>query len=132
MLRNEETLDISRVFRLVLLNGFEPLFAERLSEILGPASSGPVAPLPGARSTVQMGRHFRFCCLHAGIDPGERTPHSCRHTYGAMMIATGCPDILVKAYMGHESVATTADYAKAAPLHVAAVKGWGMGNLLPT
>jgi hypothetical protein len=47
------------------------------------------------------------------------------------MIATGCPDILVKAYMGHESVATTADYARAAPLHVAAVTGWGMGTLVP-
>jgi integrase len=103
----------------------------RLAEILGPAGQGTVAPLTGARSTVQMGRHFRTYLDHCGIKPGQRTPHSCRHTYGALMIATGCPDILVKAYMGHEAVATTADYAKAAPLHVEAVKGWGMGNLLP-
>lgn len=104
----------------------------RLAEILGPVGSGRVAPLPGAHSTVQMGRHFRTFLRHCGIDPGKRTPHSCRHTYGAMMTATGCPDTLLKAYMGHESVATTADYARAAPLHVEAVKGWGMGVLLPT
>jgi integrase len=110
--------------RLVPLQG-------RLAEILGPAGTGTVAPLPGARSTVQMGRHFRAFLTHCCLEPRGRTPHSCRHTYGAMLIATGCPDILVKAYMGHESVATTADYAKAAPLHVEAVKGWGMGNLLP-
>lgn len=103
----------------------------RLAEILGPAGSGPVAPLPGARSTVQMGRHFRTFLAHCGVEPGARTPHSCRHTYGAMMVATGCPSILVQAYMGHKAVATTSDYAQAAPLHVEAVKGWGMGMLLP-
>lgn len=102
-----------------------------LASVLGDPGAGAVAPLPGAHSTVQMGRHFRAFLRHCGLDAGERTPHSCRHTYGAMMIATGCPDILVKAYMGHESVATTADYAKAAPLHVEAVRGWGMGVLLP-
>ena len=110
--------------RLVPLQG-------RLAEILGPAGTGTVAPLPGVRSTVQMGRHFRTFLVHCGVESGERTPHSCRHTYGAMMIATGAPSILVQAYMGHESMATTSDYAKAAPLHVEAVKGWGMGNLLP-
>jgi integrase len=104
----------------------------RLTEILGPPGQGLVARLPGAHSTVQHGRHFRAFLEHCGLIVGDRTPHSCRHTYGAMMIATGCPDILVKAYLGHESVATTADYAKAAPLHVAAVKGWGMGVLLPS
>jgi integrase len=110
--------------RLVPLQG-------RLAEILGPPGAGTVAPLPGARSTVQMGRHFRTFLRHCGIEPGDRTPHSCRHTYGAMMIATGAPSILVQAYMGHKAMATTSDYAQAAPLHVEAVKGWGMGVLLP-
>jgi integrase len=103
----------------------------RLAEILGPAGTGPLAPLPGASSTVQMGRHFRTYLRSCGLEPGKRTPHSCRHTYGAMMVATGCPSILVQAYMGHKAVATTSDYAQAAPLHVEAVKGWGMGVLLP-
>ena len=102
-----------------------------LASILGQAGTGTVAPLHGVNNTVQHGRNFRAFLLHCGLPVGKRTPHSCRHTYGALMTATGCPSILVQAYMGHESVATTADYAKAAPLHVEAVKGWGMGVLLP-
>lgn len=89
----------------------------------------PIAPLRGVNSTVQQGRHFRLYLEACGIEPGDRTPHSCRHTYGAMLIATGVPSILAQQWMGHASMATTSDYAQAAPRHVASVQGWGMGKL---
>lgn len=109
-----------------------------LAAILGPPGKPDerVAPIWGACSTVQYGRHFRAFLAHCGLPVnntmGKRTPHSMRHTYAAMMIATGCPDLLVQAYMGHEAVATTAEYTRAAPLHVSAVKGWPMGELRVT
>jgi integrase len=103
-----------------------------LAVILGEPgdTADPVAPLRGINSTTQHGRHFRLFLASCGIPVGKRTPHSCRHTYGALMTATGVPSILLQAYMGHRSVATTSDYARAAPLHVAAVAGWTMGTLL--
>ncbi len=44
------------------------------------------------------------------------------------MTATGTPSILLAAYMGHTSVATTAEYSKLATRYLQAVQGWPRGE----
>lgn len=65
-----------------------------------------------------------------GIPVDGRSAHSLRHTYAALMTATGVPTALLAAYMGHESQATTATYAALAARHVRAVEGWRRGVIL--
>jgi integrase/recombinase XerD len=104
-----------------------------LERLLGPRGDpgSKVAPLPGVNSTVQHGRHFRAYLDAVGVSIEGRTPHSCRHTYAAVMLATGVPTLTLRAQMGHETVTTTEQYVRAAPLHRQAVEGWPIGSFFP-
>lgn len=74
-------------------------------------------------------RSFRAFMERAGVTPGDRTPHSCRHSYAGLMTASGVPGQLLAAYLGHTSVATTMEYTKHAMHYVRNVEGWKLGEL---
>ena len=49
-----------------------------------------------------------------GIDVRDRTPHSTRHTWASVCIATGAPTALVKKWAGHSDLTTTEGYVGSA------------------
>lgn len=63
-----------------------------------------------------------------GIAIGERSPHSLRHTYAGLMTATGVPSIMLAAWMGHVSMATTAGYAQMAMRFHVVAQAWPRGQ----
>lgn len=65
----------------------------------------------------------------AGIDKKERTTHSLRHGYAAMMTATGLNPILLEQHMGHEPGDMTRHYAQLATLFRHDVASWTAGEL---
>jgi integrase len=102
-----------------------PLLDE-LADILRPVqqASGPIA----GGGLANLGRGFdRFLERH-GVPIAGRSPHSCRHSFAGMMTATGLPSLLLRAYLGHDSEATTSGYASMATRYVAAVEGWPRGQ----
>lgn len=60
---------------------------------------------------------------------GNRTPHSTRHTWISLMLASGENQLLVQGYAGHAELETTAGYAKTQELYRDAVKSWQRGEL---
>ncbi len=58
-------------------------------------------------------------------------PHSCRHTFGGMMLATGYDSMLLRQTMGHEQSDTTGDYSQSATMFRAEIteEGWKPGEL---
>jgi integrase len=74
-------------------------------------------------------RGFRAFLTRAGVTPGDRTPHACRHTYAGVMTATGIPSALLSAYLGHTNAQTTMGYTRLAARYVTAVAGWPRGEL---
>lgn len=89
-----------------------PLFDQRLRQI----------------NTRQQGRDLAAFCTRQGIELGERSPHSLRHCYAGLQTATGTPSIMLAAWMGHVSMATTAHYAQMAMRYHAAAEGWTRGE----
>ena len=105
-----------------------PLQAE-LREILtrnrpADGGKGSIAQVMGTKGHRDILGFVR----RAGIDPGDRSPHSFRHTYAGLMTASGVPSLLLAAYMGHSSVKTTAIYAQLAARYVGSTVGWGRGE----
>jgi integrase len=58
-------------------------------------------------------------------------PHSCRHTFGGMMLASGYDSMLLRHAMGHRQADTTGDYSKSATAYRAEItaEGWEPGEL---
>jgi integrase len=58
-------------------------------------------------------------------------PHSCRHTFGGMMLASGWDSMLLRHAMGHQSADMTGDYSKSATTYRAEIgkEGWTPGRL---
>ncbi len=77
---------------------------------------------------VTYGWHFDRFLARAGMDPGDRTPHSTRHTWISLMLAVGENAPLVKAYAGHESLSTTEGYGLSQERFREAVRGWPRGE----
>jgi integrase len=75
-------------------------------------------------------REFEGFLEAAGVAKAGRSPHSCRHTYAALMTASGTPSLLLMAYMGHTSTATTAGYVRDAARFVGQIEdeGWERGK----
>lgn len=80
-------------------------------------------------STANPSRHFDAFLVRLKIARGERTQHSLRHCYAGLMTATGVPSLLLRAYMGHTSEATTAGYSQLAALYAQEVREWPRGEL---
>lgn len=102
-----------------------PLQEEMLLLVPSVGPDEPVCPVIDSSGS----RAFRAFLRSAGVPIEGRTPHSCRHTYASIMVATGIPDQLLKGYMGHESTQTTAGYTSQATRYVHAVEHWGRGKL---
>lgn len=75
-------------------------------------------------------RRFAEFLTDCGIAIGDRTPHSTRHTWAALCIASGAPTALVKTWAGHSVLATTEGYVGAAANLERVVRnlGWTRGE----
>jgi integrase len=58
---------------------------------------------------------------------GDRSPHSCRHCYIALSLATGENDTLVQIYAGHRQLTTTATYGRSQVEYREIAKKWQPG-----
>jgi len=78
----------------------------------------------------------------AGVEPdlgkGELSgrmsrlhPHTCRHTYAAMMLASGVDSLFLRQYLGHRDEAMTDHYSQLKTMFTAEVKAekWEPGVL---
>jgi integrase/recombinase XerC len=103
-----------------------PLQAE-LADILRPRKqdAGPIF----AGRCHNPYRGFTAFLTRSGVTVGDRGAHSCRHTWASMMAATGVTTDLLRSYLGHTSVATTAIYTQMATRYVLAVAGWPRGRM---
>jgi len=64
----------------------------------------------------------------ARVNPDGRSPHSTRHTWAALSIASGLDSALVMEAAGHSNIATTMRYIRCAGLFRDAVKYWRKGE----
>ncbi len=60
---------------------------------------------------------------------GRRTPHSTRHTYLSIMLATGENELAVMIYAGHNELSTTHGYTRTQIIFRDEVKAWERGLL---
>ena len=65
----------------------------------------------------------------AGVVVGDRSPHSFRHSFASILTATGVPQPLMAAWLGHSSHQTTLGYAQQAARYAQAVAGWPRGEM---
>jgi len=66
----------------------------------------------------------------AGVAVDDRSPHSTRHTWAALSIASGVDAFHVMEMAGHSNLNTTLRYAKCASLFREAVKVWDRNGFL--
>lgn len=89
--------------------------------------------LPDYAKMPRKTRQDRFerYLKHCGITVGERTPHSCRHTWCCLMLASGENEMLVKQYAGHSEKEMTEHYAQQQEMYRVQVakEGWARGEL---
>lgn len=81
------------------------------------------------RDNPKMWRWFFMLLLRAAkIEPNGRSPHSTRHTWAALSIATGLDSFPVMEAAGHANLSTTLIYSRCASFYRDAVKGWEKGE----
>lgn len=91
----------------------------------------PGTTLPAIRDLRrdQHRRRFKKLLKEAGINRDGITPHSCRHTWISLMLATGENAPLVQIYAGHQDLKTTAGYSQSQARYRNQVEGWPRGVL---
>ena len=126
--------------------GLQPRLSAILSRIGGPeagkARMGPIVGTIGGGHRKNEWTAFRRVLTAAGVDPemgtGEESgrperlhAHSCRHTYGALMLASGMDSLRLQQYLGHRDRAMTDHYARQAVRYEAEIRaeGWAPGVL---
>lgn len=72
---------------------------------------------------------FRRFLADCGVEPQRRSPHSTRHTWVSMMLATGANLLDVKDWAGHRNLTTTERYAAERGSYRTTVVGWTPGVL---
>ncbi len=93
--------------------------------------TGPVFPdlIDRTCDAVQyrFDRYLKFC----DVPRGRRTPHSCRHTWTCLMLASGENQSLVKQYAGHADNVMQDHYAKQQDRYSRQVEraAWSRGEL---
>jgi integrase len=104
---------------------------DELREFLEPYEGKPADPVCGL-GPGNLGRAFEDYLHYRGIERAGRTPHSCRHSYAALMTATGVPIQLVGAWMGHSNFKTTMEYTKMAARYSfdKRVQSWERGEMV--
>lgn len=111
----------------------QPELAEILREHGGESYQilrGPVLPeadLAQTKNNGCNGYNFKRYLKVNGIEVDGRSPHSCRHTWISLMLATGQNIYQVMQGSGHRVLATVQGYAHAMPR--AGVKDWGSGEM---
>jgi integrase len=73
---------------------------------------GPVFPDLRKATNAKFQSRFNNYLVHCGVSVGERTPHSTRHTWTCLMLASGENEMLVQQYAGHSQKEMTAYYAR--------------------
>lgn len=93
--------------------------------------TGPVFPELKNLSNKALQRGFESLLRHAGVTVRGLTPHSCRHTWTALMLASGENEMLVQQYAGHSQKEMTAHYAQSQEEFRVQVsrEGWARGEL---
>lgn len=78
--------------------------------------------------------HFMRYLKSCGVVPGERSPHSTRHTWISLMSAMDTSAFVVSTYAGHRSIETTQGYFQTSMALRLSVKDWSKGQfcLRPT
>lgn len=104
-----------------------------LADLLAPLvkENGYVIPDDTLRTPNSKRRwqDFRAYLIRCGIDAGAYHPHCTRHTWAGLMVATGADLFSVKAWAGHESLATTEGYSQSVDQYREVVAGWPPGEL---
>lgn len=104
-----------------------------LKEIMQPEGDmrGPVFPELIHADRALVKQRFESFLWHCDVPIDGRTPHSCRHTWTSLMLASGENQILVQQYAGHDDKAMTGHYAKQQDFYLARVRqaGWERGQL---
>ncbi len=76
-------------------------FATVMKPAEGDIPTGLVFPSLKAMGTRSLQERFNRFLRHCGVEVKGRTPHSCRHTWTCLMLASGENEILVQQYAGH-------------------------------
>ena len=99
-----------------LMHEFADIMRADLKPGEEPPKTGPVFPEYAAMDNKSKSRRFDAYLTHCGVpveDNGHsRTPHSCRHTWTCLMLASGENEMLVKQYAGHSEKEMTEHYAE--------------------
>lgn len=92
---------------------------------------GPVFPHLRRVTNKHFQDRFNEYLAHCGVTVGERTPHSTRHTWTCLMLASGENEMLVQQYAGHSQKEMTAYYAREQDRYRRQVEraGWARGEL---
>lgn len=88
----------------------------------GPTFDALFLNLRGGRLTRQSA--FRIVRTHAGragIDPGEVSPHTLRHSAATHMVEGGADLRSVQVMLGHAKISTTQVYTRVSPQHLVEV-----------
>lgn len=103
---------------------------EELHRILFPIrkDTGWVFDNRDHRDLARMSWAFGQFIKRHGIERDRVTPHSTRHTWTALMLATDVNTLQVGAWAAHDSPATTKGYASAQGTYRRAVQGWQRGE----
>ena len=93
----------------------------------------PVDPGTGSHPEIPFRWHLHQYSLASdmrriGIDLKDRTYHSFRHTYAALMLASGVSPMILSLSMGHSNPAQTQHYAKSALSFMPFCKDWIPGH----
>lgn len=100
---------------------------DELAMLLSPPDR-PEVPIAGM-GPGNLPRAFQGFLDAAGVPIQGRSAHSCRHTYAAIMVATGVPTSMVGSYLGHRVAQTTLAYVGLAPRYQTAVQDWKRGEM---
>jgi len=75
-------------------------------------------------------RHwFKKYLSACGVGLNRRSPHSCRHTYLSLLLASGADVYSVMQTAGHQNIQTTMGYCKSAPVYKRCNAWTGAGEL---
>lgn len=110
-----------------------PEYAEIMRNYAGgnPPAKGPVFPELNDGDRDRRIRRFEEFVDDCGVELNGRTPHSCRHTWTCLKLASGEQEILVKQIAGHSEREMTEHYGKHQQLFVVQVRkeGWKPGDM---
>jgi integrase len=79
------------------------------------------------RNRKHLGVSFKAYLKRCGVAPGDRSPHSARHTWVSLLLASGENVFFVAGEAGHEALITTQGYARGQGAYRDGVIDWKRG-----